>query len=133
MSGTAVSTAVATVSEISRITVIAVSFVLLILILTTNSWLEPLIILIGLGTAIAINRGTNLIFGEISFVTNAAGTILQLAVSLDYSVFLIHRMSGTESGSRGHHGGRSLQIHQFHRIRRTDYSNRFSGTDLYAF
>ena len=94
MSGTAVSTAVATtstVSEISRITVIAVAFVLLILILTTNSWLEPLIILIGLGTAIAINSGTNLIFGEISFVTNAAGTILQLAVSLDYSVFLIHR------------------------------------------
>ena len=38
-----------------------------------------------------INSGTNLIFGEISFVTNAAGNILQLAVSLDYSVFLLHR------------------------------------------
>lgn len=94
MSGSAVSTATATtntVSEIRKITVIAVLFVLFVLILTTNSWVEPVIILIGLGVAILINGGTNLIFGEISFVTNAAGSILQLAVSLDYSVFLIHR------------------------------------------
>lgn len=94
MTGSAVSTAAATtntVSEIRKITVIAVLFVLIMLILTTNSWAQPIIILLGLGVAIAINNGSNLIFGEISFVTNAAGTILQLAVSLDYSVFLIHR------------------------------------------
>lgn len=94
MSGSAVSTATATtntVSEIRLITVIAVLFVLAVLILTTGSWVEPLLVLIGLGVAIAINGGTNLIFGEISFVTNAAGSVLQLAVSLDYSVFLIHR------------------------------------------
>ena len=64
---------------------------MVILTLTTTSWLEPLVVLIGLGVAIIINTGSNLIFGEISFVTNAAGNILQLAVSLDYSVFLIHR------------------------------------------
>lgn len=58
---------------------------------TTTSWLEPLVVLLGLGVAIMINNGSNLIFGEISFVTNAAGAILQLAVSLDYSVFLLHR------------------------------------------
>lgn len=40
-----------------------------------------------------VSNASNLIFGEISFVTNAAGTILQLAVSLDYSVFLIHRFT----------------------------------------
>lgn len=94
MTGSAVSTAVATtntVSEIQKITIIAVLFVLIVLILTTTSWLEPIVILIGLGIAIILNNGTNLIFGEISFVTNAAGSILQLAVSLDYSVFLIHR------------------------------------------
>lgn len=94
MSGSAVSTATATlntVSEIQKITVIAVLFVLIVLILTTSSWVEPIIILAGLGIAILINGGTNLVFGEISFVTNAAGSILQLAVSLDYSVFLIHR------------------------------------------
>ncbi|MGM9648438.1 MAG: RND family transporter [Butyricicoccaceae bacterium] len=94
MAGSAVSTAAATtntVAEIQKIAVIAVLFVLVVLILTTNSWVEPLVILAGLGVAIVINAGTNLIFGEISFVSNAAGSILQLAVSLDYSVFLMHR------------------------------------------
>lgn len=94
MTGSAVSAAVATtstVSEISTIAAIAVAFVLFILILTTTSFAEPFIVLIGLGIAVIINAGSNLIFGEISFVTNAAGNILQLAVSLDYSVFLLHR------------------------------------------
>ena len=94
MSGDAVSTAVATtstVSEIYKIAAFAVLFVFFMLFLTTTSWAEPVIVMAGLGIAVAINAGTNLIFGEISFVTNAAGNILQLAVSLDYSVFLIHR------------------------------------------
>ncbi len=96
MTGSAVSTAAATestVSEISRISVIAIIFVILVLILTTESWFEPVVVMVGLGAAIVINAGSNLIFGEISFVTNAAGTILQLAVSMDYSVFLIHRFT----------------------------------------
>ena len=94
LEGAAVSTAVATTSTVKEIAVIAsfaVAFVLLVLLITTTSWAEPFVILIGLGIAIAINMGTNLIFGTISFVSNAAGSILQLAVSLDYSVFLIHR------------------------------------------
>lgn len=94
MTGSAVSTALATnstVSEIRKIAVFAVFLVFIILTLTTTSWLEPIVVLIGLGVAVLINAGSNLIFGEISFVTNAAGNILQLAVSLDYSVFLIHR------------------------------------------
>lgn len=94
ITGSAVNTAVATattVSEVSRIAVIAVAFLIIVLLLTTTSWLEPFVVLIGLGVAILMNAGSNLIFGEISFVTNAAGNILQLAVSLDYSVFLIHR------------------------------------------
>ncbi|CUO71641.1 hypothetical protein EAI89_08985 [Eubacterium sp. am_0171] len=96
MTGSAVSTAAATqstVKEISKIAAIAVLFVLLVLAVTTTSWMEPIIVMIGLGLAIMINAGSNLIFGEISFVTNAAGNILQLAVSLDYSVFLLHRFT----------------------------------------
>ncbi|MEE3439673.1 RND family transporter [Ruminococcus sp.] len=94
MSGSAVSTAVATnstVSEIAKISVIAVLFVLFVLAITTTSWIEPLVIFLGIGVAVIINSGSNIIFGQISFVTNAAGSILQIAVSLDYSVFLIHR------------------------------------------
>ncbi|MGN0114181.1 MAG: RND family transporter, partial [Acutalibacteraceae bacterium] len=94
MCGDAVSTAIATtgtVKEIRVISMFAVLVVLIILVITTTSWLEPLVVLLGLGVAIMINSGSNIIFGEISFVTNAAGAILQLAVSLDYSVFLLHR------------------------------------------
>ena len=101
MTGSAVSTALSTettVDEIQKITVIAVLFVLLVLILTTGSFAEPFLVLGGLGIAIILNNGTNLIFGEISFVTNAAGSILQLAVSLDYSVFLIHRFEECREG-----------------------------------
>ena len=96
LTGDAVSTALATtgtVAEVRLITVISVLFVFFILTLTTTSWAEPWIVLIGIGAATVINGGTNLIFGEISFVTNAAGSVLQLACTLDYSVFLIHRFS----------------------------------------
>lgn len=94
LTGKAVSnadTTVNTVTEINKITAISIAFVFIILLLTTTSWIEPIIVLIGLGMAIILNKGTNLIFGEISFVTNAAGSVLLLAVSLDYSVFLLHR------------------------------------------
>lgn len=96
MTGSAVSTAVATtstVNEISTIAMIGVAFVLLVLLLTTTSFAEPFLVMAGLGVAVIINAGSNLMFGEISFVTNAAGSILQLAVSLDYSVFLLHRFA----------------------------------------
>ena len=92
--GSAVSTALATATtlkEVQKISIIAVLFLVCVLVFTTTSWIEPLVVLIGLGVAILMNAGSNLIFGQISFVTNAAGNILQLAVSLDYSVFLIHR------------------------------------------
>lgn len=94
MTGDAVSTALAitsTVTEVTFVSIFAVLVVLLVLLITTTSWVEPLIVLAGLGIAIMINNGLNLVMGEVSFVTNAAGPILQLAVSLDYSVFLIHR------------------------------------------
>ncbi len=96
MSGSAVTTAVATTSTVNEVFVIAVigvAFALFVLLLTTTSFAEPFLVLGGLGVAVVINAGSNLMFGEISFVTNAAGSILQLAVSLDYSVFLLHRFA----------------------------------------
>lgn len=94
ISGNAVSLAAAptkTMTEVPIITAITVVFALLLLVLTTTSFAEPILVLIGLGMAIILNAGSNLIFGEISFITNASGNILLLGVSLDYSVFLIHR------------------------------------------
>ena len=94
VTGSAVSqadSATGTMNEVGLIGAFGVAFALVVLALTTTSWLEPLLVLAGLGVAVCINAGTNLVFGEISFVTNASGSILQMAVSLDYSVFLLHR------------------------------------------
>lgn len=96
MSGAAVTNAIApinTSNEIKMIIVIVIPIVLIILLLTTTSWYEPILFLFTIGIAILLNGGTNLMFGTISFVTNAAGSVLQLAVSMDYSIFLLHRFA----------------------------------------
>lgn len=95
-SGTAVESVAAqqlTTIEISKIIKIVVVLIFAVLLLTTTSWFEPILFLVAIGLAILLNRGTNIIFGEISFVTNAAGAILQMAVSMDYSIFLVHRFA----------------------------------------
>lgn len=96
MTGDAVTNAitpVTTAEEVQRIVMITVPIIFIILLLTTNSWFEPVLFMATIGIAIMINRGTNLMFGTISFVTNAAGSVLQLAVSMDYGIFLLHRFA----------------------------------------
>ncbi|MDR1029220.1 MAG: MMPL family transporter, partial [Clostridiales Family XIII bacterium] len=69
---------------------ILVPIIILILMLSTSSWFEPLLYLCAIGISVLINMGTNLFLGEVSFITNAVSPILQLAVSLDYAIFLLH-------------------------------------------
>ena len=91
--GTAVQTksrAENVMEQMNTIIVIGVICVYLILTLTTNSWFEPILYLIIMGVAIVINKGTNVFLGEISFLTDSVSAVLQLAVSMDYSIFLIH-------------------------------------------
>lgn len=78
------------VSEVLEAMMILLPIVIIILILTTSSWAEPLFFLSTIGVAILINMGTNIIFDEISFVTRTVSPVLQLAVSLDYAIFLLH-------------------------------------------
>ncbi len=70
---------------------IAITIILVILFLTTNSAAEVLLFLITIAVAILLNMGTNVIFGKISYMTFACAAVLQLAVSMDYSIFLLHR------------------------------------------
>lgn len=69
----------------------ALAIILLILFLSTNSLFEVILFLITIGIAILLNMGTNIIFGEISYMTFATAAVLQLAISMDYSIFLLHR------------------------------------------
>lgn len=79
--------------EIQRMMLLVVPLCFLILALTTTSWFEPVLFMVTIGVAILLNRGTNAMLGEISFVSNAAGSILQLAVSMDYGIFLLNRFA----------------------------------------
>lgn len=70
---------------------IAVVLSVIVLILTNESTLVPFIFLISIGFAIIYNMGTNIFFGEISYITKALAAVLQLGVTMDYSIFLLHR------------------------------------------
>ncbi len=78
-------------TEVTRIMAIAVPIALIILIIATRTWLEPLLFMVVLFVAVMLNMGTNIIFGEISFITQSVAAILQLAVSIDYAIFMLHR------------------------------------------
>lgn len=78
---------------------VVVPIALLILFLFSTSWIEPVVILINLVVAIVINLGTNFLMPSVSFLTMAIASALQLAMSLDYSLFFIHRyMEKREEG-----------------------------------
>ena len=71
--------------------VLAVFISLIILILTMESTAVPVIFLISIGIGILFNMGTNIFLGEISYITKALAAVLQLGVTMDYSIFLMHR------------------------------------------
>lgn len=92
LSGSAIDRAAAqdlTGSETMKSTLILIPVILIILLLSTGSYLEPILFLAAIGISVLINMGTNMIFGEISFITSAVSPILQMAVSLDYAIFLL--------------------------------------------
>ena len=68
-----------------------VAAILLILLLMCRSWIEPLLFLAVIGVAVLINQGTNIIQGSVSIVTASMASILQLVLSMDYSIILSNR------------------------------------------
>ena len=93
----------ATGVEVKNAMIILLPVILVILIVSTSSWIEPLLFFAAIGMSVVINMGTNAFLGGVSFLTNAVTPILQLAVSLDYAIFLLHsfdrhRNSGIEAG-----------------------------------
>lgn len=70
---------------------IAIAIALVVMTFCMESWIEPWVLLAALCMAVVYNMGTNLIFGQISYITQCIAAILQLGVTMDYSVFLIDR------------------------------------------
>lgn len=97
MSGEAINSAVAQGSsdfEIQLILVMAVIVILGLLLITSEAWFEPVLFLSVIGISIVYNLGTNIIFGEISFITQMCAAVLQLAVSMDYGIVMLHAFRG---------------------------------------
>ena len=69
---------------------IAVLLSALVLALTMDSFFVPILFLLSIGMAIVYNLGSNVFFGEISYITKALAAVLQLGVTMDYSIFLMH-------------------------------------------
>ncbi len=77
-------------TEIAIYIVIAVLLCILVLEISLDSFLAPILLLVNIGIAILFNLGTNIIFGEISYITKALVAVLQLGVTTDFSIFLYH-------------------------------------------
>ena len=71
--------------------ILAVIISLIVLLISMESTFVPIIFLVSIGIGILFNLGTNIIFGEISYITKALAAVLQLGVTMDYSIFLMHR------------------------------------------
>ncbi|MBN1777320.1 MAG: MMPL family transporter [Clostridiales bacterium] len=79
------------IDSIMTLLIVAGALLMLILFFMCSSWLEPFLFLITIGIAILINMGSNIIFGSVSEITYSIASILQVCLSIDYSVMLLSR------------------------------------------
>ena len=80
-----------TSKEVIYYSLVAFVIISIILFLSLESFIEPILFFIAIGVAIILNMGTNIVFDNISYTTHSVAAIIQLAVSMDYSIFLLHR------------------------------------------
>lgn len=90
MSATLLDTKKLSESEVAIYVIIAVVICLIILQLALDSFVAPILLLLNIGLAIIYNMGTNIILGEISYITKAISAVLQLGVTMDFAIFLYH-------------------------------------------
>lgn len=77
--------------DMKSILAIVSVIILAVLLFTSGTYMEIVLFLLTFGTAAVLNAGTNYWFGTVSFVTNAVGTVLQLALAIDYAIIMFHR------------------------------------------
>jgi predicted RND superfamily exporter protein len=78
-------------AEMQVVMVVAVVIILLVLLFTSHTYMEIPVLLMTFGMAALLNKGTNFIFGEISYISNSVAVVLQLALAIDYAIILCHR------------------------------------------
>ena len=91
---------------------LAVACACLAMMLLLDGWLVPFVFLASIGMAIVVNLGTNFFFGEISYITKALSAVLQLAVTMDYSIFLWHSYNEQLTRTDDHKEAMAVAIHE---------------------
>ena len=90
MTATVIDTRNLSDSEVLIYVIIAVALCLLVLEFALDSYAVPIIILLNIGIAVLYNMGTNVMLGQISYITKAISAVLQLGVTMDFAIFLYH-------------------------------------------
>jgi hypothetical protein len=98
--------------EIVSYVVIAVILCLIVLLVATDSYMVPGLLLLNIGAAIIYNMGSNIFLGEISYITKAITAILQLGVTMDFSIFLYHKYEQNREIENNKEKAMSLAIRQ---------------------
>ena len=91
---------------------IAVLLALLAMLLLLDNWLVPFVFLLSIGMMILLNLGSNIFLGEISYITKALSAVLQLAVTMDYSIFLWHSYNEQKQLCEDNREAMAVAIHQ---------------------
>ncbi len=90
---------------------LAVLFACLAMLLLLDGWLVPFVFLASIGMMIVLNLGTNYFFGEVSYITKALSAVLQLAVTMDYSIFLWHSYNEARAQTDDRNEAMATAIH----------------------
>lgn len=99
-------------TEIIIYIIIAVMLCIIVLELSLDSYIVPFLLLLNIGISILFNLGTNLIFGEISYITKALVAVLQLGVTTDFSIFLYHAYETAKKETKNNKEAMQTAIHE---------------------
>lgn len=91
---------------------VAVVCCLIVLTISLDSYIVPLLLLLNIGIAIVYNMGTNIFFGEICYITKAIAAVLQLGVTTDFSIFLYHKYEAAKTKEKDKNVAMSKAIHE---------------------
>ncbi len=105
-----------TSNAVLKVMYIIIPIILIILLLASHAWIEPLLILITLGVAILFNTFTNGLLTNVSFITQTMALALQLALSIDYAIFMIHRFYEERKTHDAHDAAHLARKHTFKSI-----------------
>ena len=102
--------------EVVKIMYLIIPIILIILLLASHAWIEPVLVLITLGVAVLFNIFTNGLLNNVSFITQTMALALQLALSIDYALFMIHRFYEERKTSNAHDAAILARNHAFKSI-----------------